>query len=144
MPPCCEKQLIQSLQVVQNRAARFVTKCGLRTPVAELLKQCGWLSVRQQIFFHSVILIHKTLQTKQPGYLYEKIRYEFPIDTRLARSNQIRLGPQYKARLDLTKDSLRWRGVESYNLVPTSIKQGPTIKAFKGKLKSWIKSTIDL
>ena len=96
------------------------------------------------IFFHSVVLIHKTLISKHPRYLYDKIQSKFPLDTRLAKSNKIRLGPHFKANLDLAKNSLRWRGVESYNLVPSAIKQATTLRKFKGKLKSWIRSSIDL
>ena len=42
-----EDYLLDSLQIVQNNAARFVTRRGIYTPVRELLRQCGWLNVRQ-------------------------------------------------------------------------------------------------
>ena len=42
----CEENLLDSLQVAQNAAARAVTKCGKRTHVRDLLLQVGWLSVR--------------------------------------------------------------------------------------------------
>ena len=64
-----EDYLLNSLQVVQNKAARFITKKGKYTPIPELLKQCAWLSVRQSIFYHSVILIYKTLSTTNPKYI---------------------------------------------------------------------------
>ena len=37
----CEKYLINALQIIQNKAARFVTKLGIFTPVRVLLKQCS-------------------------------------------------------------------------------------------------------
>ena len=43
----CEKFLTKSLQVVQNKAARTITKMGIYTPVKTLLKQCGWISINQ-------------------------------------------------------------------------------------------------
>ena len=52
-----EEYLLNSLQVVLNKAARFVAKRGKFTPVADLLRQCGWLSVRQLVFYHSVVQI---------------------------------------------------------------------------------------
>ena len=39
----CENYLINALQVVQNSAARAVTKCNWRTSIKSLLTQCGWL-----------------------------------------------------------------------------------------------------
>ena len=53
--------------------ARFVARRDRYTSVKDLLKECGWLSVRQLVFHHSVILIYKTIQTKQPKYMYSKL-----------------------------------------------------------------------
>ena len=39
--------LIKMLQVVQNQAARYVTRSSWFTPSKVLLKQCNWLSVVQ-------------------------------------------------------------------------------------------------
>ena len=61
-----EEHLLQSVQKIQNQAARVVTRRDKYTPVRELLKQCGWLSVRQLAFYHSVMLIHKTTLTTNP------------------------------------------------------------------------------
>ena len=69
----CEKYLTKSLQVVQNKAARVVTKCGRRTPIKDMLKQCGWLSVSQLGVYHSLVLLFKILETKAPQYLFLKL-----------------------------------------------------------------------
>ena len=37
----CSEQLLSSLQVLQNKAARLVTKLDWRTPTRTLLLQCG-------------------------------------------------------------------------------------------------------
>ena len=50
--------LLSSLQILQNKAARYVTKLGWYTPVKTLLTQCGWLSVRQLAVYHSLNLIY--------------------------------------------------------------------------------------
>ena len=49
-----EEYLLNSLQIIQNKAARCVARRGKYTPVVELLKHCGWLSVRQLVLYHSV------------------------------------------------------------------------------------------
>ena len=38
-----EDFLLSSLQIVQNKAARVVAKKGIYTPLADLLRECGWL-----------------------------------------------------------------------------------------------------
>ena len=49
----CENSSIKALQVIQNKAARCVTRFGIYTPVNILLRQRGWLSVNQLVFFHT-------------------------------------------------------------------------------------------
>ena len=95
-----EDFLLNSLQVVQNKAARFVARRGRYTPVQDLLNQCGWLSVRQLVCYHSIILIYKT-KTKFPS----KLATQFPYNTRLAQSDSVRMGPEFQSKLDLTKKS---------------------------------------
>ena len=65
----------------------MVTKRNIYTPVRELLQQCGWLSINQLIFFHNVLQVFKTRETKRPGYLYKKFSADFGAQTRMARSN---------------------------------------------------------
>ena len=69
----CELGLLGSLQIIQNKAARFVTpryrdedEHFIATSV--ILKQCGWLSMKQLVFYHSVVLVYKTLKFQQPQY----------------------------------------------------------------------------
>ena len=130
--------LLNSLQTIQNKAARFVTRRGIYTPVSELLSQCGWLSVRQLVTYHSVILIHKTLLTKSPKYIYCKLASEFPYNTRLAESEVVRMGPEFQAKLSITERSFMHRGTKSYNKLPADLRKVTTIQNFKLKAKNWI------
>ena len=45
------------------------------TPVTELLKQCDWLSIKQLLIYHSLLLLHKTLVNKKPAYILEKLNF---------------------------------------------------------------------
>ena len=68
--------LINFLQKLQNRAARLVTKKNVFTPVKILLQQCGWLSIKQLMFYHNILQIYKTKITKKPVYLYQKSQWK--------------------------------------------------------------------
>ena len=81
--------LLSSLQIIQNKAARVVSKRDKYTPIVELLCQCGWLSVRQLVFYHSVMQIYKTKQTSYPKYISDKLNFEFPYNTRLASTESV-------------------------------------------------------
>ena len=45
----CNEYLLRFLQVLQNRAARHVTKLSWYTSTKDLLNQCNWLSIKQLI-----------------------------------------------------------------------------------------------
>ena len=137
-----EEFLLNSLQVLQNKAARSVARGGIYTPVADLLKQCGWLSVRQLVFYHSVILVHKTIQNKSPKYIYEKLATDFPYSTRLASSDSVRMGPNFQAKLSLTEKSFMNRATVSYNQLPSVVRKLKSIEIFKKNLKMWVLENI--
>ena len=139
-----EEFLLSSLQIVQNKAARVVAKRGIYTPVADLLRQCGWLSVRQLVFYHSVILVHKTLQTKTPKYIYSKLATEFPYNTRLASSESVRMGPEFQAKLSLTEKSFMNRATVCYNQLPTTLRKVQKEQKFKKELKQWVLENVQL
>ena len=73
----CEDYLVNALQVCQNKAARLVTKLARFTPTKVLMQQCGWLSVKQLMIYHSLVLLHKVFKNKKknslplPVYLYQ-------------------------------------------------------------------------
>ena len=54
-----EDYLLHALQVIQNRAARAVTRMSWFTPTRVLLNKCKWLSVKQLIFYQTVLTTHK-------------------------------------------------------------------------------------
>ena len=62
----CGIVLRKSLQMIQNKVARVVTKLDWSTSPQVLLHQVGWLSVNQLIFYHSVLLIYKVKQSQAP------------------------------------------------------------------------------
>ena len=133
-----EEYLLSSLQIVQNKAARCVARRSKYTPIEELLKQCGWLSVRQLVFFHSVVQIYKTIKTTYPKYINSKLCMEFPYNTRLAQSDSVRMGDAFKSKLDLTEKSFMNRATVSFNQLPQDLRKIKEIWAFKVALKQWI------
>ena len=98
-----EECLLSSIQKVQNKAARYVTRRGIYSSSVEILRQCGWLSVRQLVFFHSATLIYKAIITCYPKYIHSKLTLEFPYNTRLAQSDCVRMGPAFKIRTNREK-----------------------------------------
>ena len=154
----CEKYLITSLQIVQNKVARIVTNLDMETPIKTLLKQCNWLSVNQLSFYHTTLLQYKIIQTKSPTYLYEKLSFDYAYRTRQATTavgvnlwkenigalSSLEMIRVEDARLDLTKKSFRWRAVSQWNTVPLDIRKIEKIDLFKVKLRSWVTNNVPI
>ena len=52
----CTKEVMDSLQVLQNRAAKVVTRNSWDMRTKDNLQQIGWLSVYQLSIYHSIVL----------------------------------------------------------------------------------------
>ena len=134
--------LIRFLQVIQNRAARLVTRLGWHTSTQILLDQCGWLSVKQLVAYHSLVLVFKIKSDKKPVYLADRLDTNFSYNTRLAEGNGIRVNRRLKS--DLHQKSFIPRSTKLWNSLPPHIRLSPKVTSFRGKLKSWIKSNIEI
>ena len=147
----CEDYLMNSLQVIQNKAARMVTKCGKRTPIKSLLSQCGWLSVKQLSVYHSLILVYKVLATQSPQYLYMKlsgVQGATFYETRYMKNKQanqgIVLGDDSQATSELARNSFKYRATEKWNILPLEIRSAGKLTEFKRLLKAWVLENVDI
>ena len=136
----CSNYLIRSLQVIQNKAARVVTRMDWYTPTEDLLKQCGWLSVHQLAVYHSVVLVYKVMKTESPAYLYSMFNFKYQYRTRQANSGVIK--HMECPHLTLSSQSFRYHGSGHYNGLPSSIKNSESLPQFKMKVKKWILENI--
>ena len=140
------KTLISSLQILQNKAARCTTKLGFRTPVKLLLQQCGWLSVRQLVFYHNCLFVFKTLHSQRPIYFSKKFGRNFqsgvdqePVSLR-TRLNST--GGQVKS--DISHQAFSHVSAKAWNSLPAGIRQSKTIDSFKVNLRQWITQNMEI
>ena len=126
----CEEYLVNALQVCQNKAARTVTRLDRFTSTKVLLLQCGWLSVRQLMLYHSLVLLYKTIKHKKPEFLHQKVT---------SGSHKPRTR-QATAR----RKSWCWSSVYWYNQLPLNLQSEAKLQIFKSRLKHWILVNLDL
>ena len=132
-----EEYILNCVQVMQNKAARCVTKTNdFYTPTSELLDQCGWLSVRQLVFYHTVLQLWKTMRTKRPAHIYSQMEL---TRTRSASTGNLKI-PSRKTTL-ATK-SFIVRAPKYWNEIPSEIRECDTLNQFKSKLKKYIKQHV--
>ena len=64
----CDKNELNSLQVLQNKAAQIVTKSPPRSIRNPMFDKLGWLSVNQLVAYHSLIQVYKIRKSEEPEY----------------------------------------------------------------------------
>ena len=69
----CSDSEVRVLQVLQNRAAQIVLGCPPRTSRDLMFSKLGWLTVRQLIGYHTLIVIYRIRQSHQPEQLAAKL-----------------------------------------------------------------------
>ena len=131
--------LLKALQVQQLNAARSV--CGFNArwwSKCRLLKRVGWLSVRQLVFFHTVLQAHKTMSTGLPKPLFAEFSADNPYTTRSVSRGNIRLRDDYRST-----STFKYRAMAMYNSVPVQVRTG-THSTVKLKLKKWVAENVPL
>ena len=139
-----QQYLLNSLQLHQLRAVRSV--CGYNSLYwsrKRFLDRVSWLSVRQLIFFHTVLQAVKTIKTGMPRVLHESISTEHPCRTRSESRGLIRFGETFRGESGLVNLSFKHRAAHMYNMVPVSIRTG-SILTIKKQLKKWVCQNIPI
>ena len=118
--------LLDMLQVLQNRAARLVTRRNIFTSQNQLLRECGWLNVRQMVAFHDVVQIFKTLKEEKPVSLYRKLSRTFSYRTRAAATGA--LVDNYRRRGDIRRDSFLVRHRQGDTCLTSTQEEGSCVQ----------------
>ena len=137
----CSEELIRGIQVCQNRAARAITRNDWSVGTGENLRQLGWLSVKQTVFYFSALLMYKIRSQRLPESLACMFDWTYSRQTRSATSGLVK--PIGTARLSLSKDSFRWRAATTFNSLPDEVRNCATISLFKSKLRQWIRDNVE-
>ena len=132
---------MEGLQMLQNRAAKVVTRNGWNMSTQQNLKQLGWLSVHQLIVYQSVVSI-QTRENREPITLHNMFNWETKQNTRQISANTVR--PIGVPRYEVANRSFRWRASRWFNRLPKDIKLIRYIKTFKGEAKQWIMTNIEI
>ena len=142
----CSGYLLAMLQVLQNKAARCVTRLPWGTPFCVLLKQCGWLSMNQLVVYHSRVLLFKTKMDKKTVYLYEHIGDQPGCTTRQEadRVGVHLLRDTRNFKTETAKKTFIPRAVQGWNNLPTCLREQTSLVLFKKQLRLWTTENIPI
>ena len=129
----CAQSELDSLQVLQNRAARFVLNCPPRFHREDMFDKLGWLTVRQLIAYLSLVLVQRVKESNEPEFLAACFR-------RVNHNGHILV---HNTPLELYRSSFVYRTSILWNKLPRSLHEEKREKSFKKNVKCWIINTCE-
>ena len=137
-----DQYLMDSIQIIINKAMRVVCKVGKNVKIKDLQRMTNWMSVRQASQFHSLMEARRILNTKQPVYLFEKLTAS--LQERQHNYDTRHGARQAEPRLALIRSSWLYRVTADMRRMPPDLLQLPVgenrDKAFKARLRAWVVS----
>ena len=128
---------LHELEVLQNAAARIVTRSPMTTRLSKLYKELGWLRLTSMLKYFDQLQLQSIRQKRHPKDMYEIIGESFTHDhfTRSRNRGLIQLTNRNTARNTLLYNSFIPRAVRDYNSLPDHIKIAESRQIFKKSLK---------
>ncbi|KAL2093106.1 hypothetical protein ACEWY4_010418 [Coilia grayii] len=128
------KKTIKQLQLIQNAAARVLTRTKRSDHITPILRSLHWLPVSYRIDFKELLLVFKSLNGMGPNYLLDMFQLYAP--TRSLRSRKKKLLVEPAVRTKCGEAAFSCYAVKLWNRPPEDIKNAPTVGSFKSRLKT--------
>ena len=126
---------LSRLQLVQNAAARLLTKTRRREHITPVLAALHWLPIRYRVDFKILLFVFKALHGLAPSYLSDLLNVNAP--SRSLRSVEQALLIVPRSRLKTRGDrAFAVMGPKLWNDLPLYIRLSPSLAAFKTHLKT--------
>jgi hypothetical protein len=116
------KVLLSKIQKIQNSCVRFTLNLPRRTNINKFLAKLKWLSMDKRRQLQALALVHKTVKSSSPQYLYEilfanSVTHEH--ETRLRYSDALRTPSCHttKRQRSFVTEAINW-----WNSLPKCIK----------------------
>ena len=130
----CSKHSAESLQKIQNEAARVVTGLTRSVSLTNLYRECGWQTLQERRNNQKLCFMYKATHNMVPSYVSDLIPQNVGSETRypLRNNNDIRI-PQ--CRTSISHCSCIPSSISLWNNLDEGIKNRNTMNSFKHSLK---------
>ena len=137
------KEDCHKLQVLQNKVLKLQTGLPRDYPTNELITQTGELSIHQMIAYHTLVQVHKTVITKKPKYLSDKLSPRVPGGVDMFPHRQA-FTITVNRELTISRVAFVYRGAKIWNQLPLNLRTCESSRMFKSQVKQWVKSNIGI
>ncbi len=128
------KKTIRQLQLIQNTAARILTRTRKFEHITPVLRSLHWLPVTLRIDFKVLLLVYKSLNGIGPKYMADMLtEYKPNRPLRSLGSSQLEI-PRVHTKQG--ESAFSYYAPRSWNQLPEEIKCAKTLATFKSGLKT--------
>ena len=131
------KRTTERLQLIQNSAARLLTKTKRREHISPVLANLHWLPVTFRIDFKVLLLIYKAINGTGPNYIKNSLVHYVPPRTLRSSTTGLLKVPNYSLK-KIGDAAFANYGPKLWNTLPSHIKEANSINIFKSKLKTYL------
>ncbi|KAI5100796.1 hypothetical protein C0J45_9782, partial [Silurus meridionalis] len=125
------------LQLVQNAAARVLTRSRKYDHITPVLISLHWLPIKSRIDYKILLLTYKALNGLALQYLSELLyRYDPPCLLRSKGAGYL-LVPQIM-KTTAGGRSFSYKAPQLWNSLPTNVRDSDTVSVFKSRLKTYL------
>uniref|UniRef100_A0A3B3DTS3 Reverse transcriptase domain-containing protein n=3 Tax=Oryzias melastigma TaxID=30732 RepID=A0A3B3DTS3_ORYME len=128
------KKSIRKLQLIQNSAARVLTRTKKVDHISPVLRSLHWLPVCQRIDFKVLLLVYKALNGLAPKYMTDLLTQYVPA--RPLRSSGSGLLSVPRVRTKHGEAAFSFYAPQIWNRLPENIRSAETLSVFKSRLKT--------
>ena len=133
----CPSKSLNKLQLVQNAAARVLTRTRKFDHISPVLSTLHWLPVKFRIDYKILLLTYKALNGLAPQYLSELLSHYEP--SRLLRSQGagLLLVPRIN-KVTSGGRAFSYKAPQLWNNLPVNVRDSDTASVFKSRLKTYL------
>ena len=135
------KKTISNLQLLQNSAARVLTRTRGREHITPVLRSLHWLPVCFRIDFKVLLLVFKCLNGLGPSYLSDLLLSYQPSRTLRSSGTGLLIIPKVRTKTH-GEAAFSHYGPHLWNSLPENIRAAESVDIFKRRLKTHLFSLV--
>ena len=132
---CLNKSSIARLQLIQNAAARLLTRSRRSCHITPVLAALHWLPVAFRIHFKVLVTTFRALHGQAPAYLTDLVKWYDPTRT-LRSANQGLLDPPQTNFITRGDRAFQAAAPNLWNALPQNLRTAASVGIFKNLLKT--------
>ncbi len=130
-------KLLHKLHLVQNSAARVLSRTPSTEHISPVLQQLHWLPVKYRVEFKILLLTYKALHNLAPQYLNQLLHVYTPSRALRSSSSIYLVVPRIRLST-MGARYFRYAALRLWNSRPHDIRNSDCLLTFKTRLKTYV------